>query len=85
VADDILFIEYHAIAREAIDRLPPRQRQIFELRTREDLSLNEIAVYLGISLAAVKKQLYAAINFIKTYLRRHAGWLTGLVFFLFRD
>lgn len=82
-ADDILFIEYHAIAREAINRLPPRQRQIFELRTGEDLSLNEIAVHLGISLAAVKKQLYAAIDFIKDHLRRHAGWLTGLVLFFF--
>jgi RNA polymerase sigma-70 factor (ECF subfamily) len=83
-ADDILFIEYHAIAREAIHRLPPRQRQIFELRTQHDLSLNEIAAYLGISLAAVKKQLYAAIDSIKTYLRKHAGWLIGLLLFFFR-
>ena len=73
--DDILYVEYHALAREAIDRLPPRQRQIFDLRTREDMSLGEIADLLGISLHAVKKQLYEAIRFVREWLRKHAGWL----------
>lgn len=80
--DDILFIEYHAIAREAIAQLPPRQRQIFDLRIHEDMSLNEISALLGISLPAVKKQLYAAINFVKTWLREHAGWLLTLMILL---
>jgi RNA polymerase sigma-70 factor (ECF subfamily) len=80
--EDILFVEYKSIALEAIAQLPPRQRQIFELRTEEDLSLNEIATLLGIGLPAVKKQLYAAINFVKAWLRRHAGWLVGLIMLL---
>ena len=82
--DDILFIEYQVIACKAIAQLSPRQRQIFELRTLEDMSLNEIAALLGISLPAVKKQLYAAINFVKTRLREHAGWLVSLIILLKR-
>ena len=58
VTDGLLFEEYYAIAMEAIGRLPPRQKQIFNLRHTEDLSLSEIAGELRISLHAVKKQLY---------------------------
>jgi RNA polymerase sigma-70 factor (ECF subfamily) len=82
--DDILLVEYHDIARKALATLPPRQRQIFELRTQQDLKLEEIAVHLGISLAAVKKQLYAAIDKVRAYLRRHAGLVLGLIISLVR-
>jgi RNA polymerase sigma-70 factor (ECF subfamily) len=78
-ADDILFIEYQAIAHDAIALLSPRQREVFELRTKEDLSLNEIAAHLQITLSAVKKNLYAAIGFIKTRLREEGGWLISLL------
>jgi RNA polymerase sigma factor (sigma-70 family) len=84
IHDDILFLEYQAIARQAIERLPRRQRQIFELRTLEDRSLGEIAGLLGISLAAVKKQLYTALRFIRQWLREHAGWFPGLLLLLAR-
>jgi RNA polymerase sigma factor (sigma-70 family) len=44
VTDELLFEEYYSIAMEAIERLPPRQKQIFNLRHNDDLSLNEIAL-----------------------------------------
>ncbi len=83
VADDLLFEEYYAIAIEAIDRLPPRQKQIFNLRHTEDLSLSEIAAELKISLHAVKKQLYQATRFIKEYLHKHGEWLVSMLFLFF--
>jgi RNA polymerase sigma-70 factor (ECF subfamily) len=82
-ADDILLIEYQAIVRETISRLSPRQREIFELRTEEDLSLKEIAVKLGITLSAVKKSLYAAIRFVRGRLRDRGGWPISLILFIF--
>lgn len=82
VTDDLLYEEYYAIAMEAIDRLPSRQKQIFNLRHTDDLSLSEIAGELRISLNAVKKQLYQATRFVRDYLRKHGEWLVS-VFFLF--
>ena len=83
VTDDLLFEEYYAIALEAITRLPPRQKQIFNLRHTEDLSLMEIAGKLGISLQAVKKQLYQATRFVREYLHKHGEWLVSMPFLFF--
>jgi RNA polymerase sigma-70 factor (family 1) len=83
VTDDLLFEEYYAIAMEAIAKLPPRQKQIFNLRHTDELSLNEIAGELRISLHAVKKQLYQAIRFVKEYLHKHGEWLVSVPFLFF--
>ena len=83
VTDELLFQEYYSIALEAIDKLSPRQKQIFNLRHTEDLSLDEIAAKLGISIFAVKKQLYEAIRFVKEYLRKHGEWMLVLPFLFF--
>jgi RNA polymerase sigma-70 factor (ECF subfamily) len=83
VADELLFEEYHSIAMQAIDRLSVRQRQIFNLRHTNDLSLNEVADELQISIHAVKKQLYEATRFIKEYLRKHGDWVIFLPFLFF--
>jgi len=83
VADDLLFEEYYAIAMEAIAKLPPRQKQIFNLRHTEELSLGEIAGELRISLHAVKKQLYQAIRFVREYLHKHGEWLVSVPFLFF--
>lgn len=72
--DDALYIEYHSYAMKAIAALPPRQRQIFDLRMSEDLSLDEIAVQLQISTHAVKKNLYTAIRAVKEQLRNNPDW-----------
>jgi len=76
---DILLVEYKALVMEAISRLPPRQKEVFTLRTEEDLSLKEIAHALKISLPGVKKNLYAALRCIRKYLRERGGWLISLI------
>ena len=83
LADELLYEEYYAIAMEAIEKLPSRQKQIFTLRHTGDLSLPEIAGELRISIHAVKKQLYQATRFVKEYLHKHGEWLVSLPFFLF--
>jgi len=83
LADELLFDEYHTIALEAIAKLSPRRREIFNLRHEKDLSLVEIAAELNISLSAVKKQLYEATDFIKEYLRDRGDWLVILPFLFF--
>lgn len=77
--DDALYIEYHSYAMKAIASLPSRQRQIFDLRMSEDLSLDEIAAQLQITTHAVKKHLYTAIRTVKEQLRKNPDWLMPLL------
>lgn len=81
--EDILYIHYNKIAREAINRLSPKKQEIFRLSTQEDLSMPEIAAQLGISRSVVKKQLYAARQFVKNYLRHNAEWMVATALSLF--
>ena len=69
---NLLFNDYYNIARQAVNQLPAKRKLIFRLSTEEYLSLDEIAVKLGISKSVVKKQLYAATAFVKQYLQKHA-------------
>jgi RNA polymerase sigma-70 factor, ECF subfamily len=48
------------LALAAMDQLPPRQRHVLYLVTCEELSHDEVADVLGISLAAVKSNLSLA-------------------------
>ena len=56
------------LAQTFINQLPTKRREIFLLRTQEELSLDEIAEQLAISKSVVKKQLYAAVEFMKKKL-----------------
>ena len=69
----LLFKQYYEAASQAISLLPEQKQRIFLLRTQEQLKLEEISALMGISVSAVKKHLYAAMDFVKEYLRLHAG------------
>jgi len=53
---------------EAIQSLPPRQRQVFELRHRRGLSMNEIASVVGRRIGTVKRQLFDATHKMRSSL-----------------
>lgn len=76
----LIFREYHAIAQEAIQLLPPRKREIFLMNARDELTAQEIADQLGTTRGAIKKQLFEAIHFIKDHLRKKGGWAYFLFF-----
>ncbi len=61
--------ELNKIINEAIELLPDRCRQIFNLSRSRGLSYQEIATQLGISISAVDNQVNIAIKKIK----RHIG------------
>ena len=50
-------------ALAAIERLPPRCRQVFLLHRRQHLSYSEIAVECGISVKMVEKHISSALAF----------------------
>ncbi|WP_025765308.1 RNA polymerase sigma factor [Dyadobacter tibetensis] len=82
----LLYNQYQATAQEAIALLPEKRREVFSLRMEGELSLDEISEKLSISKSVVKKQLYAANQFVREYLRKHADIATDLIlltYFLF--
>ena len=71
----IIYNQYLSIIEDAFNQLPNKRRQIVELRTKEDLSLDEIAETLKISKSVVKKQLYRGLDTVREYIKKH-GELT---------
>ncbi|WP_295122798.1 RNA polymerase sigma factor [uncultured Chitinophaga sp.] len=82
VDNEVLFNQYHRIALDALAQLSDKKKTIFLMSAQQDMSLDEIAAALGVSRAAVKKHLYAAIRQMKDHLKDHADWGLILVFLM---
>lgn len=65
-------LNYHFLLQHIntlIDRLPPRQKQILELRKLDGYSIAEIAEMLGLAVKTVEAHLTAALRFLKDKLQ----------------
>ena len=58
--------------REAIGRLPGQIRETLELRLREELSYEEIAVVLEIPVGTVRSRLHRALELLREALKEGA-------------
>lgn len=76
---DIEMAEYKLIGATAIDRLPPRSRQIFKMSREEDRSYQEISDELGISLSTVKNHMTKSLSFIRSFLKVHIQFVAFLI------
>ncbi len=88
---EIQLIDSHEIATisermaKAIEKLPPRQREVIFLKYYSDLSTQEIAETMGITPESVYKFIYKAIDNLKVQSK---GWetaglsITMLLFYL---
>jgi RNA polymerase sigma-70 factor (ECF subfamily) len=71
-ADDaVLRQELGGVIREAVAALPEDYRAIFTLRDVEELSNQEVAEILGLTVAATKTRLHRARMFLRNRLSRH--------------
>lgn len=71
--DTVIYKEYMGIITDAIERLPPKRKNIFNLSRTDGVSHDEIALQMGISKNTVKSQLVKATKFIKNYFTLHSG------------
>lgn len=64
---------------KAKQKLPPRQREIFELHKEQHLPVNEIAVRLSITEQVVRNQLSAALKTIRNELKYYSYLLLAFL------
>ena len=83
VHERMVFDEYSAVARKAIDTLSPQRKTIFLMRYESDRSISEIAEDLKIAKQSVKNQLYEATKLVKEYLQAHGDLPVVLLLLLF--
>jgi RNA polymerase sigma factor (sigma-70 family) len=70
LADTVGTIDNRLLVIQALAELPPRQRACVVLRHYTDLSLEETATVLGISVGAVKSQSSRGLATLRELLNR---------------
>lgn len=81
--NDIIFNEYFSIAKEAVDQLPERCKEVYTLSRIDGLKNRDIAQRLGISVNTVRAQIVKSNAFIKNYLREKTDLVISIVIFFF--
>lgn len=74
--------EKRAILENAINQLPPQQKLIYKLAKQEGLSREEISHQLNISPNTVRNHLSAAVESLRTYLKKSLSMLVWVVIWL---
>lgn len=65
------FAELEAVYRAALEKLPPKRREIFMLSRQQGLSYPEIAAQLNLSVKTVEAQMSHALKFLRVYFQAH--------------
>lgn len=69
------------LVHEAVKRMPPQRKQVFELSRNEGMTYEAIAQQLGISRETVKGHMIKALASIRTFLRHNWEILAPILFF----
>jgi RNA polymerase sigma-70 factor (family 1) len=71
----------YSLLDQAIDQLPPRQKEVYLLHKHDRLSYQEISEKLSIGKESVKTHIGLAIKSIKKYLIENISSITLLILF----
>ena len=66
LTDEIHFNELNDTIKYLLNKLTPRQKEIFQLSREEGLTHEEIAKKLGISVSTVKNHIVSVLRFLKS-------------------
>lgn len=75
--------ELHALAQKAIEELPSQCRMVFKLSRYENLSYNEIAEQMNLSVKTVENHIIRALKALRIKLKEYLPLL--LLLFLNRN
>ncbi|MBI2567372.1 MAG: sigma-70 family RNA polymerase sigma factor [Candidatus Schekmanbacteria bacterium] len=67
-ADDLERLQIHALVRNGVDRLPPRQRLTLLMRIETDLPFKEIAAAMGCAEGTAKANYFHAVRALSQLL-----------------
>ena len=63
--------ELESIKKEALDKLSPRRREIFEMSRNENKSYEEIAAELGVSISTVRNQMSKSLEILRDFILKN--------------
>lgn len=78
IIDDIYFKEINTQLQLLLDKLTPRQKEIFQLSREVGLTYEEIAKKLDISVNTVKNHMVTTLAFIKSHIDK--GLIANFLF-----
>lgn len=70
--EEILFNDLRQMIQQAMQRLTPRQREIFEMSRERQMSHKEIAEALGISVNTVQESISISLRTLRSYLEKNS-------------
>ncbi|MET7000435.1 RNA polymerase sigma factor [Chitinophaga defluvii] len=74
--------EMSQLIREAVEKLSPRQQQVYRMSREQGITLQQIALQLGISYDTVREHMNNALKSIRAYLEEHYGEISLLLWLL---
>jgi len=78
----MLEVEYKRLLREAIDALPPQQKQVYLMATDASMTYDEMAVNMELSKLTIKKHLELARKSIRAHINARLHGYVALPFLL---
>lgn len=81
VEERLCLKENHQLLQSAIDTLPPKRRQVFQLIKIEERSYEEVSRLLHISVSTINDHIVKATKSIRENLGRYHITIIGLLFF----
>lgn len=79
---NVLYNELNEIIEKAINRLTPRQKEIFRMSREEHMSHREIAQQLNLSNYTVQEHITQALKSIRSFLTKYPGSMADLLLIL---
>ena len=80
--NDAEYSEIESLYQSALEKLPPKRRQIFILSRQQGLSYPQIAKELNLSVKTVEGQIMHALKFLRTYFRANGSEILGVILVL---
>lgn len=70
--EEVLFNDLRQMIQQAMQRLTPRQREIFAMSRERQMSHKEIAEALGISVNTVQESISISLRTLRSYLEKNS-------------